>query len=227
MNFLNNSGILKIIEKFNEKKSNEEKRVDVEQLLDILRRLIERKSDVLFSFYESKNCDIDIDESTLGLLKNLLEDYIRERVIIEDEAKLDYLKELLAFDKPVEIFSTNYDTCIEQLSHANHMRYTDGFDIYWSPGNFDEEFDIKHYKMHGSVIWYEDVKTKECVKIPVHAFVEGKPVALRLIYGEDVKPLLIYPAQKAEYVSKRKTVGGRRFVEESNKGERGSLGGSR
>jgi len=65
---------------------------------------------------------------------------------------------------------------------------------------FGGDFDVKHYKMHGSVIWYEDMKTKECVKIPVHAFFEGKPVALKLIYGEDVKPLLIYPAQKAEYV---------------------------
>jgi hypothetical protein len=195
------SAILKVIGKFQGKKSaTKSKRVDVEQLLYILRRLIERNSDPLLEFYENRKCEIDIDEKTLGLLKTLLEDYIRERVIIEDETRLDYLKELLTFDKPVEIFSTNYDTCIEQLSHANHMRYTDGFDIYWSPENFDKEFDVKHYKMHGSVIWYEDVKTKECVKIPVHGFVEGKPVALRLIYGEDVKPLLIYPAQKAEYI---------------------------
>lgn len=194
------SSILSIIEKFNEKTAKESKKVDVEQLLYTLRRLIERDSDALLAFYEEKKCDIEIDGKSLGLLKTLLEDYIRERVIIEDETKLDYLKELLVFDKPLEIFSTNYDTCIEQLSHSNHMRYTDGFDIYWNPKNFSEEFDVKHYKMHGSVIWYEDMKTKECVKIPVHAFVEGKPVALRLIYGEDVKPLLIYPAQKAEYV---------------------------
>lgn len=195
------SDILKVVGKFNEKDSAKEiRKVDVEQLLYTLRRLIERNSDALLAFYRDKKCDIEIDERTLGLLKTLLEDYIRERVIVEDETKLSYLKELLAFDKPVEIFSTNYDTCIEQLSHANHMRYTDGFDIYWSPENFNKKFDVKHYKMHGSVIWYEDMKTKECVKIPVHAFVEGKPVALRLIYGEDVKPLLIYPAQKAEYI---------------------------
>jgi hypothetical protein len=54
--------------------------------------------------------------------------------------------------------------------------------------------------MHGSVIWYENAKTKECVKIPVHGFLENKPIALKMIYGEDVKPLLIYPAQKSEYV---------------------------
>ena len=193
--------ILKVIGKFNERNSvTEQKKVDVEQLLYNLRRLIEREADPLLDFYEEKKCTVVIDQGNLVLLKNLLENFIREQVIIEDESKLEYLKELLKFDKPIEIFSTNYDTCIEQLSHINHMRYTDGFDIYWNPENFERKFDVKHFKMHGSIIWYEDMKTKECVKIPVHAFFEGKPVDLKLIYGEDVKPLMIYPAQKAEYI---------------------------
>lgn len=55
--------------------------------------------------------------------------------------------------------------------------------------------------MHGSIIWYQNAKTKECMKIPIRAFSDdSKPVHLKLIYGEDVKPLLIYPAQKAEYI---------------------------
>jgi hypothetical protein len=44
------------------------------------------------------------------------------------------------------------------------------------------------------------VKTKQCVKIPAQAFYDGKPVELKLVYGEDIKPLLLYPAQKVEYV---------------------------
>ena len=173
------SSIFNIIEKLNERK---QKKVDIEQLLYILRRLIEREDDPLLEFYGEKKCTIAIDQEKLGRLKTVLENFIRERVIIDDESKLEYLKEFLKFDKPIEIFSTNYDTCIEQLSHINHMRYTDGFDIYWNPENFGEKFDVKHFKMHGSVIWYEDMKTKECVKIPVHVFFEGKPVGLKLIY---------------------------------------------
>lgn len=174
-------------------------RVDVEQLLDTLRRLIEKKNEPLLDFYEEKKFCSTLEESQFAELKTNLEDFIREKVIAKKE-KLEYLKELLNFDTPLEIYSTNYDTCIEQLSYLNHRRYTDGFDVYWNEKNFAENYDIKHYKLHGSIIWYENTKTKECVKIPVHAFSEGKPVSLKLIYEEDVKPLLIYPAQKTDYI---------------------------
>lgn len=195
------SRIIKVREKFNQRVYGKEyKEVDIEQLLDTIRCLIERENDPLLEFYGQKKFSLDADGNIFAQLKELLENFIRERVIIEDESKLEYLKELLKFDRPTEIYSTNYDTCIEQLSHIHHMRYTDGFDINWNKDNFGKNLDIKHYKMHGSVIWYENEKTKECVKIPVHAFLKGEPIALKLIYGESVKPLLIYPAQKAEYV---------------------------
>lgn len=193
--------ICEIREKFNEKIFGSEKRqVDVEQLLDTLRRLIEKEKDPLLDFFEEKKFCSTLEESSFLELKTLLENFIREKVIVKEEEKLGYLKELLKFDTPIEIYSTNYDTCIEQLSYLNHRRYTDGFDVYWNGKNFEENYDIKHYKMHGSVIWYQNKKTKECVKIPVHGFIEGKSVDLKLIYGEEVEPLLIYPAQKAEYV---------------------------
>jgi hypothetical protein len=195
------SEILSIREKFNEKTCSKQRcQVDVEQLLETLRRLIDRENDSLLVFYKEKKFWIAADQKSFVALKTILENFIREKVIIEEESKLGYLRELLNFDKPIEIFSTNYDTCIEQLSHIHYKKYTDGFDVYWNPDNFKRDFDVKHYKMHGSAIWYESIKTKECVKIPVHAFLEDKPVELKLIYGEDVKPLLIYPAQKAEYI---------------------------
>lgn len=195
------SSIMKKRKDFNERTGLKKKEVDVEQLLDILRRLINIETEPLLEFYENKPFCTNLGEySVCPQLKRLLENFIREKVIIENPKKLEYLKELLKFDSPIEIYTTNYDTCIEQLSYISHRGYTDGFNIYWNEKNFDPNFDIKHYKMHGSVIWYENVKTKECVKIPAHAFVEGKPVQLKLIFGEYVEPLLIYPAQKAEYI---------------------------
>jgi len=193
---------LQKLEKFNEKIFGaEKKRVDVEQLLDVLNRLVNRDKDVLLYFYDQNAfCDVGEDEKKLlQRLKEELEDFIREKVMVKDERKLEYLKELLNFTFPLEIYSVNYDTCIEQLSHMRRLRYTDGFDTYWDKKNFDGNFDIKHYKMHGSVIWYENERTKEYVKIPIR-FAYGKPTNVRLIYGESVKPLLIYPAQKMEYV---------------------------
>ena len=193
--------ILKIREVYNiEVISKERPHVDVEQLLDTLRRLIEREKEPLLYFYEEKQFCSDLKQGNFSELERLLQNFIRKKVIVEEEDNLEYLKELLKFDPPLEVFSTNYDTCIEQLCYLTHRRYTDGFDIYWNEENFEEYSDVKHYKLHGSVIWYQNMKTKECVKIPVHAFGEEKPLDLRLIYGEDVKPLLIYPAQKAEYV---------------------------
>lgn len=193
--------VLEIREGFNKRNlGKEKKQVDVEQLLDTLEGLIHKNKEVLLDFYQKKVFNSSLKEDGFSKLKKLLEEFIREKVVVEEEKKLEYLKELLKFDTPLEIYSVNYDTCIEQLSHISHMRYTDGFDTYWNRENFDKDFDVKHHKMHGSIIWYENKKTKEYVKIPVHAFTKGKQVGLRLIYGEDVEPLLVYPAQKPEYI---------------------------
>jgi NAD-dependent SIR2 family protein deacetylase len=126
------SSIVKIRKKFNQRiNDKDESEVDIEQLLDTIRRLIERENEPLLDFYTEKRFSLNVEQNKFTKIKDLLENFIRERVIIEDESKLEYLKELLKFDKPIEIYSTNYDTCIEQLSHIHHMRYTDGFSIYW------------------------------------------------------------------------------------------------
>jgi hypothetical protein len=171
--------------------------VDVEQLMDTLSRLIDREKDPLVYFYEEKKFRIDPGQGSFAQLKTLLEKFIRKTMIIEEELKIAYLKDLLQFETPIEVYSTNYDTCIERLSYSKHRRYTDGFDINWNKKNFDEPFDVKHYKLHGSAIWYQNTKTKECMKVSVYTSSEG---ALRSIYGEPIEPLLIYPAQKSEYV---------------------------
>lgn len=168
--------------------------------MDILRRLENIDKEPLLEFFEEKQFCSNLERNLCNTLKERLEDFIRNRVVIKDEKNLGYLKELLQFDAPLEIYSTNYDTCVEQLSYISRRRYTDGFNIDWNEKNFCGDFDVKHYKLHGSVIWFENVKTKQCIKIPAQAFYEGKQVKLKLIYGEDVEPLLIYPAQKAEYV---------------------------
>ena len=174
--------------------------VDVEQLLDTLRRLLNRDKEPLLDFYEEKRFCSNLEQNSCLELRTLLENFIRDRVVVKDNGKLDYLRKLLDFDIPLEIYSTNYDTCIEQLTYLSHRRYSDGFNVDWNEKNFEGNYDIKHYKLHGSVIWFENVKTKQCVKIPAQAFFQGDPVELKLIYGEDIEPLLLYPAQKVEYI---------------------------
>lgn len=114
------SEILKVRETFNEKVYGPERKcVDVEQLLDILRRLIDREQEPLLNFYPEKKFCLNSEQSTFLALKTLLENYIRENVIIKDLHKLLYLQEILNFETPIEIYSTNYDTCIEQLSYLS------------------------------------------------------------------------------------------------------------
>ena len=193
--------IISIRKKFNERTLGKDKaRVDVEQLLSTLEHLKTKDNEILLEFFGNETCKMEIDDKVVSKLKSSLEEFIRKVVVVKDEIKLDYLKELLNFKFPLEIYSVNYDTCIEQLSHMNFLKYTDGFDIYWNPDNFKEDkFNIKLFKLHGSIIWYES-NTKEYLKIPVRGFDNDEPINLRLITGETVNPLLIYPMQKWEYV---------------------------
>jgi hypothetical protein len=193
--------ILKIRSDFNEKNYGRgRKKVDIEQLMVTLEHLRNKNEEILLDFYENKVFSSQIEVHDIPKLQSMLQDFIRKKVVVEDERKLDYLKELINFiPPPLEIYSVNYDTCIEQLSYSNRLKYTDGFDIYWDPSNFEDQADIKLFKLHGSIIWYE-TENKEYLKIPVKAFVDDKQIALKLVTGEDVKPLLVYPMQKWEYV---------------------------
>ena len=60
----------------------------------------------------------------------------------------------------VEIFNLNNDLIIEQYSKSGPLTFTDGFtenkpDV-WKPSLFDENYDVKLYKIHGSIDWQRD-----------------------------------------------------------------------
>jgi PAS domain-containing protein len=160
-----------------------------------------KDEEILLDFYRNKVFSEGINIDDVSKLADLLQVFIRKTVVIEKEQKLEYLHELAKFVPPtLEIFSVNYDTCIEQLCHLKHLTYSDGFDIYWHPQNLrSKDWDIKLFKLHGSVIWFES-QIKEYLKIPIRTFVGDKETSLELITGEDLKPLLIYPMQKWQYV---------------------------
>lgn len=90
----------------NQCSSGTQKKVDIEQLLGILRRLTNREKDLLLAFYEGKKFGLTYKQEIFADLQRILEDFIREKVIAQ-EANLKYLEELLNFDTPIEIYSTN------------------------------------------------------------------------------------------------------------------------
>lgn len=195
------SEILRIRKEFNDKTEGGKTDVDVEQLLVTLEQLGGKNNEVLLDFYESKVFSGKVKDEDISTLTRRLQNFIRKTVVVGEENRLEYLRELTRFlPSTLEIFSVNYDTCVEQLCYLNNLKYSDGFDIYWNPRSLDgEDWDVKLFKMHGSVIWFES-QTKEYVKIPVQTFVGEKETSLKLITGEDLEPLLIYPMQKWQYI---------------------------
>lgn len=189
---------IEIIRERNRKiKHNEQ--VDIEELLASLVKLSERNEDYLAAFYDDSGFRLKSDIQTIQSLATKLKTFIRRRVIVEEE-DVEYLSELLKFDSPLVIFSVNYDTCIEQLCHTHRVRYSDGFTLYWDHEDFIRpEIQVRHYKIHGSAIWYETDK-KEYIKIPLEFEKKGELESFTLITGEKTSPLITYPLQKWEYI---------------------------
>jgi hypothetical protein len=188
-------------EKFEGIKREKEKfeKIDVELVLETLYKLNNRAVGVLPDFYDEATFKIKGKEESLKSLEKELRRFIREKTIVGEE-KIGYLaplKEFVAEYEMLDIFSVNYDTCVEQFSKEYGLRYTDGFELYWHPELFDDrDYDIKLYKIHGSVMWYLTDRGTY-VKIPIASKEKDE---IELITGETAKTLMVYPMSgKWEY----------------------------
>lgn len=187
-----NGHLDKIIEKLED---GAQRPVDVELLMESL--------DALTSQYEGQGpSKLFAVEKSLGLLasdivsmlKDALKQFIKRKALVEVE-RVGYLKDLVAFadSRPLDIFSVNYDTCVEQLCHAHRLKYTDGFELEWQPESFDRDaWDVRLYKVHGSVLWYESQQARY-LKVPV------MEDSITLFTGETASPLMLYPMRKWQY----------------------------
>ena len=167
--------------------------VDIEQLMTALKKLETRDGDDLLKFYDSKTLKIN-NPDVIGHLLHLLRMFIQETTSVKED-KIHFLKPLSSFDKPVTVFSVNYDTVIEQFCNVYKLKYTDGFDFEWNPKLFEDttlNFHLK--KIHGSIMWYK-TDNGNYVKLPLPPKDE-----IELIFGEKATPLLLYPMEKWEFV---------------------------
>jgi hypothetical protein len=122
--------------------------------------------------------------------------FIRQKALVSAN-KIDYLRPLLDFqhNSPIDVFSVNYDTSIELLAHYHKRSYTDGFAAEWSPDSLDRnDVDIRLFKLHGSVLWYQSNVAKTYLKVPIDSMAD-----VRLYTGEKTFPLMIYPMRKWQY----------------------------
>jgi hypothetical protein len=90
-------------------------------------------------------------------LSGLIREYIRETLSNAPGDSGDYLAGLLDFrgEQPVDVFTLNYDRLVESMAARFEIRFTTGFGEAWDPLLFDMEgWDLRLYKLHGSVDWY-------------------------------------------------------------------------
>lgn len=115
----------------------------------------------------------------------------------ERVARLSYIRNLVEICSDgvaVDLFSLNYDLCIEAaLTIYAKKTFVNGFtaESGWQPELFTKDWAIRLYKLHGSLDWVEDQVYGVCsLQYPRH-------VEAETIEGGTSKPLLIFgTAQK-------------------------------
>jgi hypothetical protein len=168
--------------------------VDVELLLETLERLEKKEQDEILWFYELGKFALE-GYSDKRPLTDELKDFIKAKAVVE-ASKIRYLEPLLEFieEKPLDIFSVNYDTCIEQFCDTYRKDLQDGFDLYWNPETFGRKTDVRLYKLHGSVTWYRSDKGRY-LKIPILS----ESSTIELVSREKAESLVLYPFRKWTY----------------------------
>jgi hypothetical protein len=180
--------------------------VDIELMLETIERLENREFDVMPLFYNQKKellKRFENLEESIPKLFIILKAFIKSETSRSD-IQTDYLKGLLKFMitfRPLHVFSTNYDICIERFCVRNNKTFFDGFfNSNWDPGRFtDMDFsrDLFLYKVHGSVTWLRDKRGQYSRNEIV---INEAEQPLRNIVTEEKEVALIsYPGRKLEY----------------------------
>lgn len=171
--------------------------IDVELLLETLTKLDTKDQEPLLQFFTGGTFILSGYSEKRPIIEDL-KDFIKRKAIIESQERIRYLEPLLGFveeHRPLNVFSVNYDTCIEQFCNVHQLNYQDGFDVNWNPQVFErEDVDIKLYKLHGSIIWYRSDR-EDYIKLPVMT----QEASIKLITGEKAASLMLYPMQKFDY----------------------------
>jgi hypothetical protein len=188
--------ILEVLREWKREQGDVEGRVDIELLLETIERLENRNQDILLKFHNITEYALE-GYADKKPLKDELKDFIKEAGVVKSK-KIRYLEPLLGFIaeyRPLDVFSVNYDICIEQFCNIYKKDYTDGFDIRWNPKLFEKtDVDVRLYKLHGSVMWYRTDRG-DYVKLPI----KSQRAETELLTGEKAEALILYPMRKWEY----------------------------
>lgn len=200
--FVNN--ILDILREFKYTKKDESP-VDVEFLLETIEKIENRDDDILMYFFKNEAKEIQKFKAYETIFKGKeafsseIKQFIK-KVFSETQMNTQYLNPLNDFIKhyrPLCIFSTNYDVCIEKFCQDNNKDLVDGFNPRWNPEREynRSDVDVRLYKLHGSITWY---RSEQGDYTRSDIVIENERATS--IAGQQMVPLILYPGRKLEYV---------------------------
>lgn len=169
--------------------------VNIEQIAIAALELQARKTSPLAAYAAGWHRRIEqLEENRpelLGSFVNFMYSRLEEWLTLADPKTASYLRGLggLSIDGVgLDIFTLNYDLCIERALTTDKLRFSNGFDStgVWSPAEFKEATHIRLYKLHGSLDWVDDEIYGLCsLEFPRHQNAET-------IKGDDLRPQLIF-----------------------------------
>lgn len=166
--------------------------IDVEEITGTAVALANRASDPLTPFsaaWHERLLEIEREGPVLQEFIDFILGRLEDWLSVSSASSLDYLKglgRLATKSRELDIFSLNYDLCIEHaLTELLRFRLVNGFSEWgWNPEVYDADVGVRLFKLHGSLDWVNDELYGICSLVfPRH------PEAIEL---EGRRPLLIF-----------------------------------
>ena len=192
---------------------------NIETLVNTLYELEKNEEHPLYPFIATWNSRFAAlageDFAKVHEFRRIILKVLKQWMCPDDTSKGDYYHGLIALQMglnfPLPVFSLNYDLCVERLAGSD-LKIETGFGGYgpqyiWDWERFDEPGpnpppQIALYKLHGSINWKRDEKTKELYSVEqVESIDAGQ---MELIFGRDFKleaadPYLFYAYEFRRY----------------------------
>lgn len=170
-------------------------KANIEQIAIAALELIARTTNPLAPYAAGWHRRIEeFEAEDRNILRSFIEftySRLREELTLRDPQKASYLerlKDLSEGERGLDIFTLNYDLCIEHALTTGNVPFTNGFtkEGLWSPTAFENRARIKLFKLHGSLDWIDDQVYGLCsIEFPKHEIAE-------MIETDQTRPTLIF-----------------------------------
>jgi NAD-dependent SIR2 family protein deacetylase len=167
--------------------------VNIEQIAIAAEELHNRTTNPLAAYAAGWHRRIDELENSDPMLLRSFVDFTYGSVDEQlrnprDVSYLEGLRDLCIDGAGLDIFTLNYDLCVEKALSAASEKFANGFNEkgIWSPETFSDGAAINLFKLHGSLDWVDDAVYGLCsLAYPRHENADT-------IQGDDTRPHLVF-----------------------------------